>query len=249
MRAEAGAAARIGPNAVTRVAEALATRHGPIVRDAVFARAGLRHHLADPPRAMVPDGDVARLHAALHAVLGPTLAGAVGREAGELTGRYLLAHRIPRPLRVLLALLPRRLALRVLLAAIGRHAWTFVGAGRFEVAWAPLPTLVIAGGPVSRSVTSREPACAYCGAVFESLFRDLVDPRTRVVEFACEAVGAPACRFAVRVAEGAPGLGRAGGRPARVGPPGSPRQSDRVSDLSPLRHGARDRENPNNSTV
>ncbi len=129
--ADARAGGLIGPNAVTRLAEALAAMGGGIER-LVFEDAGLSHHLSHPPDAMVADDEVARLHAALRRRLGREAACEVGREAGRLTGLYILERRIPGVVRYLLPRSPRRLALRLLMPAIARHAWTFAGAGRFR---------------------------------------------------------------------------------------------------------------------
>lgn len=128
-------AGRIGPNAVTRLSEAILARRGAEARDAVFRAAGCAHHVVAPPGEMVPDEDVARLHAALHAAFGTGEARAIGAEAGRRTAAYLLANRIPRAAQRVLGLLPTWLGLRLLLRAIGRHAWTFAGAGAFRVEW------------------------------------------------------------------------------------------------------------------
>jgi divinyl protochlorophyllide a 8-vinyl-reductase len=79
------AAPRIGPNAITRVAEALHAAGGEALARQVFGTAGLAHRLSDPPSAMVPDFEVERLHAALRAELGLTRARAIGWQAGRLT--------------------------------------------------------------------------------------------------------------------------------------------------------------------
>jgi divinyl protochlorophyllide a 8-vinyl-reductase len=191
--------ARIGPNAVTRLIEALTALEGVAALTRIFAEAGVVAYLANAPRAMVPDEDVARLHKALHDVVGPARAAAIGAEAGRRTGAYLLANRIPRLAQGALRLVPRRAAMRLLLRAIGRHAWTFAGAGVF--AWREtgrIFKLTIAGGPVSRHVEADAPACAYYAATFETIFRAIIDPRCAVVETECEACGAPACMFEVR---------------------------------------------------
>lgn len=191
-------AARIGPNAVTRLAEALAARLGPGAARDIFARAGMAHHLAAPPERMVEERDVIALHAALRATLPPAEAEAIAAEAGRRTGAYLLAHRIPRPMRLLLPRLPARLSARILLAAIGRHAWTFAGSGRFAHRPGRPVRFTIAGGPLTRGIQAPRPVCAYYAATFETLFRALVHPRARVVESECEAMGAPACLFEAR---------------------------------------------------
>lgn len=193
--------ALIGPNAILRVADALADSAWAGQRAAVFDRAGLSHYLASPPEQMLPQTEVQRLHAALRQTLGWADAQRIAADAGKRTAHYLLAHRIPRPVQVLLRALPAPLAARVLLAAIGRHAWTFAGSGRFsaQAARAGHPVvLTIAQNPLCEGLHSEEAACAYYAATFETLFRTLVHAECRVRETACEATGASACRFEIR---------------------------------------------------
>ena len=136
---------RIGPNAITRVAEAL-RQSGPQERvERLFTQAGLAHYLAQPPEKMVDEREVTRLHRVLRDQLGIPAALAIARVAGVRTGDYLLAHRIPRAVQVLLKWLPARLASQILLNAIQRHAWTFAGSGELRVRKAYPPHLAIAG--------------------------------------------------------------------------------------------------------
>ncbi len=188
-------AGRIGPNAILRVAEALQRRG---CADEVFGAAGLAHHLARPPDAMVDEDDARRLHAALRSTLGPREAEQVAREAGEATAAYLLAHRIPKPVQALLRRLPAPLAARVLLAAITRHAWTFAGSGSFEARPGRPAVLTIRHNPLCRGLASDTPACAYYAATFERLFRVLVQRGSVVTETRCEARGDASCRFEIR---------------------------------------------------
>jgi divinyl protochlorophyllide a 8-vinyl-reductase len=201
---------RIGPNAVTQLAEAL----GPERAGSVFAAAGLSAHLREPPRTMVDEGDVIALHRALRDQFGEEGAARVSADAGRRTAHYLLAHRIPRALQWLLAILPAPTAARVLVTAIGRHAWTFAGSGRFRVLLGKPLRIEIAGGPIARAAPSAHPACAFYAAAFETLFRALVSPTTQVEETACEAMGAPACSFVLRWSQPA-GAKHATGRMAR----------------------------------
>ena len=85
----------IGPNAITRMSEALTISLGSGICRDVFTAAGLERHLATPPTKMVDEIEVARLHRALIERLGPTEAAEISREAGRLTGDYLLENRIP----------------------------------------------------------------------------------------------------------------------------------------------------------
>lgn len=191
-------AARIGPNAVTRIADALRAEFGPDGARGVFAAAGLVRYLDAPPQRMVDEGEVALLHRRLRESLGTDAARRIGREAGLRTGDYLLAHRIPWPVQWLLRALPAPLAARVLLGAIGRHAWTFAGSGRFRVLHGTPLLLFIEDNPLCRGVVADEPLCDFYAATFERLFRVLVHPASAVREVACEATGAPACVFEVR---------------------------------------------------
>ena len=184
---------RIGPNAITRVAEALPAD----AVQAIFAEAGLAAYCRTPPAGMVDEREVAALHRVLRARLAPAALAAVTRDAGLRTADYLLAHRIPRPVQWLLHALPAPLAARVLCAAIARHAWTFVGRGSFRVLPGRPLRLVVTGCPLCRGAMLDHPGCDYFAAVFERLFRRLVHRRARVTETACEAMGDPACVFAV----------------------------------------------------
>ena len=188
---------RIGPNAITRVAEALQALAGNERAEMVFARAGLLPHWRKPPEQMVDETEVARLHAALRATMGEAQARRVAREAGTRTGNYLLAHRIPGPARRLLRALPARLAARALIAAVTRHAWTFAGSGRFTARPGNPVRLEIRGNPLIRGLVVEAPSCDFYAATFERLFRALVHPAARVRETACEACGDDACRFEV----------------------------------------------------
>jgi len=87
------------------------------------------------------------------------------------------------------------LAMRALSTAIARHAWTFAGSGRFRVLRPGV--FEIADNPIIRGERSDVPLCHWHAAVFERLFRVLVDDRLRCVETRCGAMGDDACRFEV----------------------------------------------------
>ncbi len=188
---------RIGPNAITRMAEAMRAALGEEATRAIFRAALIERHLDAPPGRMVPERDVTALHRAGRAALGEARLALLARHAGALTARYLLAHRIPRPVQWLLRMLPPGLAARVLLRAIGAHAWIFAGSGSFRVAWGRPLRLEIAGGPIAAAGTAEEPVCDYYASTFETLFATLVSRYARVREVACCATGATACVFEV----------------------------------------------------
>jgi divinyl protochlorophyllide a 8-vinyl-reductase len=164
----------------------------------------------------VDEGVVTALHAALRRTLAPPDAAAVARRAGALTGDYLLAHRIPAPVRALLRALPAPWAARLLVRAMAAHAWTFAGSGAFSSAAAsgrlvrdasappgaalgrPRLELVVRGCPLCRGASAPAPVCDYFAATFERLFATLVSRSARVRETTCQATGASACRFEVR---------------------------------------------------
>jgi divinyl protochlorophyllide a 8-vinyl-reductase len=191
MRAVPTDASRIGPNAVTRLVEALvACGHDP---RPIFSQVDLERHLADPPTAMVAEADVTALYVALFTALGADEARRVGDDAGARTARYLLCHRIPKPARAVLRVCPPRLAQRLLLALIAKHAWTFAGSAALTIHHGNPARVVFAGSPFARGIVSDRPACAFYVGTFRGLCQTLVTPRATVVETACAAAGAPHC--------------------------------------------------------
>nr|WP_255701296.1 bacteriochlorophyll 4-vinyl reductase [Afifella sp. H1R] len=173
-------AARIGPNAIIRMDEALNAIVGREACQSVFAQAGLLHYLDAQPTEMVDEREVMRLHDAALAVLAPQEAEDAAFRAGELTATYLLARRIPKPFQRIMPFLPPWLRARLFLAAIRRHAWTFVGSG--AVTFVPSHPVVvsIAGGPV-RGTPTDAVLLAYYSGCFQELFRSLVHRGTRAV--------------------------------------------------------------------
>jgi len=193
----------IGPNAIIQVQRALEQMLGVPLSERVFAEAALARHLVRSPQRPVPEQEVRSLHIALRHTLGEAQAEAVSREAGLRTAQYLLAHRIPAAAQALLRRLPPRLALLALLKAMQPQAWTFAGSGHFErrMVWRgpTLAVLAIRDNPLCRGLSLPGPACAYYTATFEHLMRTLVHARCQVIETDCEAMGADACRFEVRL--------------------------------------------------
>jgi divinyl protochlorophyllide a 8-vinyl-reductase len=192
----AEAQARIGPNAIIRVAEALVARHGSARQ--CFEQAGLENYLAALPQEMVDEREVIALQRALRDRLGIAEARAVSRDAGLRTGDYLLANRIPKPAQLLLRLLPPGPASGILLGAVAKHAWTFSGSGDFSFETGRPVRVKIAGCPICRGALSDAPLCDFYTAAFERLFTTLVSRRTRVDEVQCQAMGADACVFEMR---------------------------------------------------
>jgi len=189
---------RIGPNAITRIAQALRMRVGEAGMVRVFVAAGLDAYLPAMPEAMVDEAEVTRLHHALRAAYGTAGAAAVARDAGRMTGDYLLAHRIPGPVRALLRVLPAALAARVLVAAIERNRWTFCGSAQLTTSVGVTVRFILTHCAICRDAQADHMLCDYYAATFERLFQALVDRSALVTETECEANGGSACIFEVR---------------------------------------------------
>ena len=196
-------AGKIGPNSVTRVAEALRAVEGDNTAHRLFHGAGLGAHLDSPPEDMVDERDAEALHAALRTTLGTRRARTIGWIAGQRTADYLIRARIPRPVQRVLKLAPAGLASRLLTAAMAANAWTFAGSGQFRVRHGRTTVLSITDCPMCRGQRAAEPLCDFYAGAFERLFAKLVHPASRVVETHCQALGDPACRFTVDWRRGA----------------------------------------------
>lgn len=197
----AGAApstAKIGPNAITRMGEALTELHGNAAGRALFSACGMLHHWEQPPQGMVDERDVIRLHRVARQRLGMVAYRRVARRAGELTGHYVRRHRIPRAAQLLIRGLPRPWAMRVLTRAISRHAWTFVGSGslHYERKGSGI-LIIIEDSPLARGTRCDARVCDYYTASFECLFKQLVWRGLRVRELECAASGMTRCVFEV----------------------------------------------------
>lgn len=189
---------RIGPNAVIQLAASLRAVEGERRTREIFASCGLEHYLDTPPAGMVAEDEVAHLHAAMAARLDPAIGHAVLFIAGQRTGAYLLAHRIPAPARVLLRLLPQAWGRRLLGWLIARHGWTFAGSRQVAISHAPRTVLSLEN-PRAGQVAAELPACRYFAATLESLFAGLIAHTARVVETECSLEGAAACCFELRI--------------------------------------------------
>ena len=199
--------AMIGPNAVLQLLPLLEREGGAALRDRMLAAAGLK--AAPPETGMMHEAPAALIHQALRRDL-PETAARLAAEAGRATGEYILAHRIPARAQSLLRHLPAPLASWLLTRAIGQHAWTFAGSGRFEICPGRPLRLRIKDNPVVRGERAAAPVCHWHAAVFERLYRELVDPALRVREIRCCATGAEACEFLVERPDAPAGRSRPG---------------------------------------
>ncbi|MGX0977599.1 divinyl protochlorophyllide a 8-vinyl-reductase [Roseovarius sp. MBR-51] len=186
--------ARIGPNAVLQLAPAMDRIAGEGARRALFAPLGF-----DPlpdPTAMIDEARVAALHGALRWHY-PENARKIAIAAGQGTGDYILAHRIPHAAQTLLRALPARVAAPILTRAILAHGWTFCGTGTLTAKSGPPVVFTLTDNPIIRGERAPAPLCHWHAAVFERLFARLVHPRAHAIESSCCATGAPACRFEI----------------------------------------------------
>lgn len=177
--------ALIGPNAVLKAVEVMEERLGHATTAAILTQA----QIARLPSGenMIPEIEALRLHRwlALHDPMG---AFVIAEEAGARTADYIIANRIPRAAVWVLRHLPAMLAAPLLMAAVRKHAWTFIGAGRFAPAgaWSFTIDRTCAGDPVPPP----ESLFHWYAAVFTRLYRRLV-----AGDCTCRhhAPGGPAC--------------------------------------------------------
>lgn len=181
----------VGPNAILQTAEALLQLHGEGMRARILAGAGLPRHGADP-EGLVDAGLVRRLNNAVAESFPPDAAASVMRRAGELTGDYILANRIPKAAMAVLGRLASPVSANLLLKAIARHSWTFAGNAPVQVrhGWRRAE-IGIEGNPIAYG------PCVWHEAVFERLLYPLAGKRLEVRETACCRKGAAACRFEI----------------------------------------------------
>lgn len=182
---------RVGPNAVIQLAAALrADRDGDAAVE-VFAAAGALDLLNTPPTDMVPESLPRSLFDALYRSMPCRRADRIAHAAGRRTADYILAHRIPKPVRILFAMLPPGLAAPLLLRSIQRNAWTFAGSGVCRVETGAPAIVEITANPLAT------PDCAWHSGVFERLFRVLVSRHSVVGHSECCRSGNNICRFEI----------------------------------------------------
>ena len=174
------ATARIGPNAITQVLDALTDQTDEATRHAIIADADLLTYLDAPPTDMVDERQVVRLHQSVRTHLPGAAGLEVLRQAGDQTARYILANRIPSPAKAVLRALPARFAAAGLLAAISKHAWTFVGSGRFTYRSGKPTHITLTDCPACREVYGADEPSSYFEATFAGLFKALVHPNAHI---------------------------------------------------------------------
>lgn len=187
---------RIGPNVLIQTARVLERRLGRDVAErALWISA---HYTLDAlPTEMVREADANALMRYLVAEFGQSIARTMMREAGEATGDYLLANRIPGVARFTLPLLPGPASLRVLLSAIGRHTWTFAGSAQVRITPGNPAVISVSRCPLCAGMHSEIPTCDFYLGTFSRLATALLGQHAWAEEVACEARGDSACRFLI----------------------------------------------------
>lgn len=171
---------RIGPNAVIQVFNALEEAYGTQEATRLARRAGLSHHRALAPAAMVEERDVVALHVTVRNTMTSNEGDQILWRAGERTADYILANRIPKPVQVLLRALPAKLASTRLLKAISKNAWTFAGSGTFAFTAGKPATLTLIDCPACTEVYAQNERCLYYAATLQGLFQALAHPNARM---------------------------------------------------------------------
>lgn len=161
--------ALIGPNAVLQSVTVMEERLGKAETRAILVDAQI--HALPSGDHMIPEVQALRLHRwlALHEPLG---CFTIAEEAGSRTADYIIAHRIPKAAVWLLRHLPAWAAAPLLMAAIRKHAWTFIGAGAFTPrgGW----RFTIDRARANDAMMPPDSLFVWYAAVFTRLYRQLV---------------------------------------------------------------------------
>jgi divinyl protochlorophyllide a 8-vinyl-reductase len=140
--------------------------------------------------------------AALHRALRrrhPAEAPAILAAAGRVTADDLITSRLSPRAQTMLSAGPWTISAWLLGRWAAQNAWTFAGSAALNPTAAL--TFEMTANPLIRGETSATPLCRVHEALFERLFQRLVDPRLACREVACQAAGAPACRFVIALAD------------------------------------------------
>lgn len=182
----------VAPQVVLDVLAATDERLGRQALPPLLAEAALARPPA--PTEPVPETTAHAVHRALRR-LHPQEASTIMADAGRATADSLIAKQLSARAQSMLASGPWTIAAWLLGRWAKQNSWTFAGSAAF----APTSALEleIVGNPLIRNETAPSPLCRFHEAMFERLFQRLVDPRLICREVACQATGAPACRFAV----------------------------------------------------
>lgn len=184
--------ARIGPNSIIQTVRALKEIYGAEQAATILSQGGHARLYDYIPTDMVAEAEFAELVALLDTHLGSSAARQVLERSGQLTAYYLLQHRIPGPFQALLKVLPHRLGLRLLFAAIGKNAWTFVGSGTFRYTLGRPPGFTVISG-----IAAAEAVSGFYGGTFRQLIHSLIDAQAEVTLAECSAGNSTRCIYVI----------------------------------------------------
>ncbi len=189
---QAATSGPIGPMSILHLLPVIGEVLGTHAGSHILRSAGVKR--LPPEDRLCDEAPAAAVHQALRREY-PEIADQITRHAGERTGNWIVASRMPPVASRTLAHMPGWLASPVLCSLIDRHAWSFAGSGRFRVVSRQPVVFELEDNPVIRGEKAAHPICSWHAAVFERLFRALVDPRMICIETHCSASGDSSCRF------------------------------------------------------
>lgn len=193
--------ARIGPNTIIQTIEALKEVYGYSRTVALLQQGGMPTLIDNLPTHMVEEQEFHTLVTMLVQQIGSEQTGHILKRSGVRTAMYLLKNRIPPFFQTLVKRLPTGAGFTLLLLAIGKNAWTFVGSGRFRFLGGPSPRLIISNpnpNPNDNEHRSVPPElCSFYAGTFEHLFQVLLRPDTQVQEIDCRASDETRCAYAI----------------------------------------------------
>lgn len=186
------APAFVAPQIVIDVLEAVESQIGRQARTAVMADADIQR--LPGPTEPVPEMRAHRSHRAVRRLF-PEDSARVMNVAGRASGDGLMLKQLSSRAQSMLTGGPWTVAAWLLGRWAKQNSWTFAGSAVFT----PVNGLEfdLVGNPLIRDETANAPMCQFHEALFERIFQRLVDPNLVCREIACQATGAPSCRFVV----------------------------------------------------
>lgn len=188
------APAKIGPNSIIQTVAALEAKYGKAEADARLTVAGHGHLIGNLPSEMVEETKFHTLVTSLDKDLDNSVLAELLKDSGQRTAAYLLKVRIPGFFQKLLKPLPPSLAFKLLLFAISKNAWTFVGSGDFSYTSGKIPVITVKVTHPTIPVVGN----FYLGT-FTKLLGELVNPNTKIDASIIGESGDITCRYTCHI--------------------------------------------------
>lgn len=191
--------AKIGPNAMIQTVEALKETYDSPKTTEILHAGGHAHLIDQLPSSMVSETMFIDLIQALVGQIGAEQTRQVLHRSGQRTGDYVLQYRIPRLFQRLLTsnILPRPARQYLLLAAISKSAWTFVGSGTFRFVGGKEPAIIISNQVPDPDPPLPPEICSFYQGTFEKLLQVLVDARATVRQRPSEPGSTVRCAYSI----------------------------------------------------